>query len=78
MYIKILFQIAKRDTRHIVGQYNGSIDACKFLRDGRNPLANHIYQTFKPYSNINHTCPYNVSITLYLKKHILRLILAFI
>ncbi|XP_017958364.1 uncharacterized protein LOC108652683 [Drosophila navojoa] len=61
---KIIFRVAKRDTRSIVGQYDGSVDACKFLKDGRNPIANHIYQTFKPYSNINHTCPYDHDLIL--------------
>ncbi|XP_032586040.1 uncharacterized protein LOC6578715 isoform X1 [Drosophila mojavensis] len=61
---KIFFKISKRDTRRIVGPYNGSIDSCKFMRDGRNPLATHIYQAFKPYTNINHTCPYNHDLIL--------------
>ncbi|XP_022224947.2 uncharacterized protein LOC111075775 [Drosophila obscura] len=40
--------------------YNVTIDACKFLANNKSsPVARFIFNLFGPYSNINHTCPYN-------------------
>ena len=47
--------------RHL---YQARIDACEFLRSTRrNVLAETLYKFFEflKYSNINHTCPYDVS-----------------
>ncbi|XP_017958366.2 uncharacterized protein LOC108652685 [Drosophila navojoa] len=57
-------KVVKRDTRYIFEHFNGSINACKFLRDRKNPFASLIYSTFAPYSNMNHTCPFNHDIIL--------------
>ncbi|KAH8416295.1 hypothetical protein KR222_003617, partial [Zaprionus bogoriensis] len=40
---------------------NITFDACKFLNNQRNPIVKLIYKQIKDRSNINHTCPYNVS-----------------
>ncbi|XP_017864553.1 PREDICTED: uncharacterized protein LOC108614843 [Drosophila arizonae] len=61
---KVVFKIAKRDTRNIFEHFNGSINACKFLKDQKNPLASLIFSTFAPYSNLNHTCPFTHDIIL--------------
>ncbi|CAD7015132.1 uncharacterized protein LOC101449855 [Ceratitis capitata] len=38
--------------------YNVTVDGCKFLRIGGNPLLRFMHGIFHKYSNINHTCPY--------------------
>lgn len=71
----MVFKVVKRDTRNIFEHYNGTVNACKFLRDGLNPLASLLYKTFKPYSNMNHTCPYNVRISIIMYKYLLKTLL---
>ncbi|KAH8330894.1 hypothetical protein KR067_008686, partial [Drosophila pandora] len=34
------------------------IDACRFLRKNYNPVAKIVYNLFRDFSNLNHTCPY--------------------
>ncbi|XP_017049220.2 uncharacterized protein LOC108093605 [Drosophila ficusphila] len=42
--------------------YNITVDACKFIKNQKsNPVASYFYDSFKKFSNINHTCPYDVS-----------------
>ncbi|KAH8385333.1 hypothetical protein KR093_010533, partial [Drosophila rubida] len=43
--------------------YNLTIDACEFQRRRNNPIIKLIFNIFKDYSNLNHSCPYKVSIT---------------
>ncbi|XP_020817032.1 LOW QUALITY PROTEIN: uncharacterized protein LOC110190751 [Drosophila serrata] len=44
--------------------YNVSVDVCKFqLNRNVNPIMKFFYDIVEPYSNINHTCPFNVSLT---------------
>jgi len=39
-----------------------TVDACRFIiNQNSNPIANYIYIIFKDHSNINHTCPIDVS-----------------
>ncbi|KAH8397282.1 hypothetical protein KR215_011655, partial [Drosophila sulfurigaster] len=38
------------------------IDVCRALRKAYNPYARIVYSLFKDFSNINHSCPYNVII----------------
>lgn len=40
-----------------------TIDACKFMNSRRDPIMNIFYRLISDYSNINHTCPYDVSMT---------------
>ena len=48
--------------------YNVSFNACKFLKSKhRNPVAEYLASIFLPYTNINHSCPIVVSLTLFLK-----------
>jgi len=56
------FQLRMRENKRILYNFDIKVDACKFLRDpGKHVLANWVYQTFAPFSNMNHTCPYTVS-----------------
>jgi len=54
----------KRDSKHVFNHYNTTVDACKFLKYRSNLLANMLFSIFEDYSNLNHTCPYNVSILI--------------
>ncbi|KAH8301931.1 hypothetical protein KR044_000962, partial [Drosophila immigrans] len=36
-----------------------TFDACKYFKFQKNSIANMFIKAFRPYSNINHTCPYN-------------------
>ncbi|XP_033173982.1 uncharacterized protein LOC117150929 [Drosophila mauritiana] len=37
---------------------NVTFDGCKMVADVGNPLVSFLFALFKPYSNINHSCPY--------------------
>nr|XP_044248954.1 uncharacterized protein LOC123002679 [Drosophila takahashii] len=40
--------------------YNATLDACKFLKNQKsNPVVGYFYGFLKPFSNMNHSCPYN-------------------
>jgi len=42
--------------------YNLTVDVCRFIkRQNFNSIANYIYSIFKAHSNINHSCPIDVS-----------------
>lgn len=36
-------------------------DACKFMNTKSNPLLKYLYGFLRPYTNVNHSCPYDVS-----------------
>ncbi|XP_017037360.1 uncharacterized protein [Drosophila kikkawai] len=39
--------------------YNITVNGCKFLDNPKsNPVAKFIYDSYTPYSNLNHSCPY--------------------
>ncbi|KAH8378461.1 hypothetical protein KR093_011536, partial [Drosophila rubida] len=38
-----------------------NLDACRFIKKSYNPFATLVYNLFKDFTNINHTCPYVVS-----------------
>ncbi|KAH8346350.1 hypothetical protein KR084_006394, partial [Drosophila pseudotakahashii] len=58
-------QLRMRENRRILYNIDFKVDACKFLRDpDKHMLANWVYQTFAPYSNMNHTCPYEQDIVV--------------
>ncbi|EDX08622.1 uncharacterized protein LOC6736137 [Drosophila simulans] len=58
------FQLRMRENRRLLYNFDFKVDSCKFLRDRKHVVANWVYQTFAPYSNINHTCPYDHDIVL--------------
>lgn len=55
------FQLRMRENRRVLYNFDFKVDSCKFMRDRKHVIANWVYQTFGPYSNLNHTCPYDVS-----------------
>ncbi|XP_032572102.1 uncharacterized protein LOC6609340 [Drosophila sechellia] len=45
--------------------YNITVDCCKFLKNQKySPIASFLFDTFKGFSNINHSCPFNHDIIL--------------
>ncbi|EDV57335.1 uncharacterized protein LOC6542275 [Drosophila erecta] len=45
--------------------YNVTVDACRFFKNQKsNPVAFYLYNLFKDYSNLNHSCPYDHDIIL--------------
>ncbi|XP_016958186.1 uncharacterized protein LOC108030080 [Drosophila biarmipes] len=45
--------------------YNITVDCCLFLKNQKsNPVASFFYDSFKGFSNLNHSCPYNHDIVL--------------
>lgn len=43
--------------------YNVTVDGCRFYKHQRsNPVFYYFFNFFKDYSNINHSCPYDVSL----------------
>ncbi|KAH8252447.1 hypothetical protein KR032_000002, partial [Drosophila birchii] len=62
MTIKLQLNLAlyKRLNGYKPFLYNVTIDACKFIQNrNSSPVAAFIFNLFSPYSNMNHTCPYD-------------------
>ncbi|KAH8347329.1 hypothetical protein KR059_009153, partial [Drosophila kikkawai] len=60
--IKVNIAVLKRFNGYRPFMYNVTVDACRFIRNPKsNPVFSYLYSLFKTYSNMNHTCPYNVS-----------------
>ncbi|CAD7014934.1 unnamed protein product [Ceratitis capitata] len=58
--------------RYASGEYksfflNTEYDVCKFLKSHRNPLVQYLFQFLKPYTSLNHGCPFSEPY-MYLKK----------
>ncbi|XP_034655010.1 uncharacterized protein LOC117892705 [Drosophila subobscura] len=58
-----LYQTPVRKANRFSGyrpfMYNITADACRFLKNPQsNPVLNFFYATIVPYTNINHSCPY--------------------
>lgn len=57
------FGLYKRVNGYMPFLYNMSFDACRFLTSPNpNPVALYFYNFSKDYSNINHSCPFDVCI----------------
>ncbi|KAH8350580.1 hypothetical protein KR067_009680, partial [Drosophila pandora] len=53
-----------------------TIDACRFVKSSYDPYGKIVYNIFKDFSNINHTCPYvgpQIVKDFYLRSELLRL-----
>ncbi|KAH8389078.1 hypothetical protein KR215_004706 [Drosophila sulfurigaster] len=53
-----------------------AVDACRFVKKSYNPFAILVYNLFKEFTNINHTCPYmgeQIIEGFYLRPDLLRL-----
>ncbi|KAH8299456.1 hypothetical protein KR044_001510, partial [Drosophila immigrans] len=51
-------QVFKRANGYKPWLFNVTVDACRFTKRPYNPFIILIYNLFKEFSNINHTCPY--------------------
>ncbi|XP_034664390.1 uncharacterized protein LOC117898832 [Drosophila subobscura] len=55
---------------------DGTVDVCRFLKKGYNPFIQIVFNLFKEFSNINHTCPFvgpQIVKDFYLQPELLRL-----
>ncbi|KAH8300039.1 hypothetical protein KR044_008788, partial [Drosophila immigrans] len=56
--VQIKLQILKKANGYKPWIINADIDACRFLKGSYNPIAKVIFNMFKEFSNINHSCPF--------------------
>ncbi|XP_033156758.1 uncharacterized protein LOC117138648 [Drosophila mauritiana] len=63
-YLSLKTRMRMRENRRLLYNFDFKVDSCKFLRDRKHVVANWVYQTFAPYSNLNHTCPYDHDVVL--------------
>nr|NP_001027129.2 uncharacterized protein Dmel_CG33795 [Drosophila melanogaster]AAZ66061.2 uncharacterized protein Dmel_CG33795 [Drosophila melanogaster] len=56
--VVIDYRFLKRENGYKPWLYKKNIDGCRFLRKPYDMLTKMIYMVFKPFSNINHTCPF--------------------
>lgn len=54
-------QLLKKANGYKPWLYKLSIDSCQFIKKPYHPFAIIIFRVFRQFSNINHTCPYVVS-----------------
>lgn len=60
--MQVNFALLKRFGGYKPFLYNVTTDACKFLNNpNSNPVIVYLHGFFKSHSNMNHTCPYDVS-----------------
>ncbi|KAH8408269.1 hypothetical protein KR215_001545 [Drosophila sulfurigaster] len=74
--IFVAVQLFKRANGYKPWLFKATVDACQFTRKSYNPSIIIIYNLFKEFSNINHTCPYmgdQIIQGFYLRPEILRL-----
>ncbi|XP_037717789.1 uncharacterized protein LOC119552082 [Drosophila subpulchrella] len=58
--IKVNFAIYQRLNGYKPFLYNVTVDGCKFvLNQKSSPVTSFIFNLFAPYSNMNHSCPYD-------------------
>ncbi|XP_070142634.1 uncharacterized protein [Drosophila kikkawai] len=63
--VKVNVALFKRLNGYRPFMYNITVDACRFLKNtNSNPLAMYFWEFFKPYSNMNHTCPFDHDLIL--------------
>ncbi|KAH8384245.1 hypothetical protein KR200_009225, partial [Drosophila serrata] len=59
---QVNIELMKRFSGYKPFLYNVTVDACSFLKNPKsNPIALYLHGFFKNHSNMNHTCPYDVS-----------------
>ncbi|XP_017065644.1 uncharacterized protein LOC108104212 [Drosophila eugracilis] len=57
---KLNFALYKRLNGYLPFLYNITVDSCRFLKNTKsNLIADFFYSLLRPYSNLNHTCPYD-------------------
>ncbi|EDW42392.1 GM25974 [Drosophila sechellia] len=58
--VKVNFALYQRLNGYKPFLYNVTFDGCKYLLNMKGyPVATYIFNLFAPYSNINHSCPYD-------------------
>ncbi|KAH8257265.1 hypothetical protein KR038_006350, partial [Drosophila bunnanda] len=62
--IVVHYRIFKRESGYKPWLLNVKIDGCRFLRKPYNALGIMLFNIYKDFSNINHTCPFFVSFPL--------------
>nr|XP_017098046.2 uncharacterized protein LOC108126119 [Drosophila bipectinata] len=55
--IFVFYQMFKRESGYKPWLFKYSIDCCRFLKAPFNPFAIMVYDLYKDFSNVNHTCP---------------------
>jgi len=60
--ISIHAQIFKKASGFKPWLLNAKVDGCRFMRRNYNPIIGIIFDLFQDFSNINHSCPFVVSI----------------
>lgn len=53
-------QLMKKANGYKPWLYSATFDGCQFIRRRNHPLIRLVWELFKEYSTINHTCPYEV------------------
>lgn len=53
-------QLMKKANGYKPWLYSATFDGCQFIRRRNNPLIRLVWELFKEFSTINHTCPYEV------------------
>jgi len=68
LYIfQVNFAIYQRLNGYKPFLYNVTVDGCKFILNQKSsPVTSFIFNLFAPYSNMNHSCPYDVSTFYYI------------
>ncbi|KAH8383635.1 hypothetical protein KR009_009770, partial [Drosophila setifemur] len=60
LYYQMNLELQKRTNGYKPFLYNITVDACRYMRNPKsNPIAAYLHGLFLPFSNMNHTCPYN-------------------
>ncbi|KAH8248355.1 hypothetical protein KR032_002002, partial [Drosophila birchii] len=57
-HIIMHYQVFKKESGYKPWLLDSPLDACRFLRKKYDPFGNILYNLFRDFSNINHTCPY--------------------
>ncbi|XP_036322422.1 uncharacterized protein LOC118736434 [Rhagoletis pomonella] len=56
--ITVHLQFMKKSNGYRPYLIDTKFDACKFISTKSNPMINYLYDFIRPYTNINHSCPY--------------------
>uniref|UniRef100_B3P459 GG17093 n=1 Tax=Drosophila erecta TaxID=7220 RepID=B3P459_DROER len=63
--VKVNFALYERLNGYKPFLYNVTVDACNYLLKPKgNPVVTFIFGLFAPYSNMNHSCPFNHDVTV--------------
>ncbi|XP_037941859.1 uncharacterized protein LOC119674775 [Teleopsis dalmanni] len=57
--LEVKFQFMKKENGYKPFLYRKTIDGCRFMKTFYDPVAKFFYDLFSPYTNINHTCPFD-------------------